>query len=190
MAADKVPSIVTSALSNNNERTVLSAVLGPGVTTPAHYHTEFAETFTLVKGTLSLFTSPDGKEETLKEHQLQIGESLTVPIGQVHTFKVGAEEATTTTTFEPGSLGFERAMLIMRGTQRDGTYQEFGTANEDSMLFLAVLSELTNTIQVGAVKEQMNELYKAKGDEIAAKKKELLEKYATDEQLKRGTEDY
>ena len=78
----------------------------------------------------------------------------------------------------------------MRGTQRDGTYQEFGVATEDNILFLAVLSELTNTNQVGAVKAHMDELYRTKGDEIAAKKEELLEKYATEEQLKRGTEDY
>lgn len=188
--ADKVPSIVTSSLSNNNERTVLSAILAPGTTTPPHFHTLFSETFTLVSGTLTLYTSPDGKEESLKAHELQTGESLTVPIGQLHTFKVGNIETKTTTTFEPGNLGFERAMLIMRGTQRDGTYQEFGEATEDNMLFLAVLSDLTNTNQVGAVKAHVDELYKTKGDEIAAKKKELLEKYATEEQLRRGTEDY
>jgi quercetin dioxygenase-like cupin family protein len=190
MAADKVPSIVISALSNNNERTVLSAILTSGTTTPPHYHTLFSETFALASGSLTLYTSPDGKEESLEAHELQIGESLTVPIGQLHTFKVGSTVTKITTTFEPGSLGFERAMLIMRGTQRDGTYQEFGVATEDNILFLAVLSELTNTNQVGAVKAHMDELYRTKGDEIAAKKEELLEKYATEEQLKRGTEDY
>lgn len=188
--ADKVPSIVTSALSNNGERTVLSSILAPGATTPAHFHTLFAETFTLVSGSLTLYTSPDGKEESLQARELQAGESLTVPIGQLHMFKVGDVAANTTTTFEPGNLGFERAMLIMRGTQRDGTYQEFGVANEDNMMFLAILSELTNTNQVGAVKAHMDQLYAAKGKEIAAKKKELLEKYATEEQLQRGTEDY
>jgi quercetin dioxygenase-like cupin family protein len=190
MAADKVPSIVTSALSNNNQRTVLSAILGPGATTPPHYHTDFAETFSLVSGSLTLLTSPDGQEDTLQEHKLEVGESLTVPIGQVHTFKVGDVESKVTTTFEPGSLGFERAMLIMRGTQRDGTYQAFGEANENNMLFLAVLSELTNTNPVGATKAHIDALYEAKGAEIATKKKELLEKYATEEQLKRGTEDF
>lgn len=188
--ADKVPSIATSALSNNNERTVLSAILGPGATTPPHYHNLFAETFTLVSGSLTISTSPDGKEESLKAHELQVGESVTVPIGQLHTFLVGDVEAKTLTTLEPGNLGFERAMLIMRGTQRDGTYQEFGVANEDNMLFLAVLSELTDTNQVGGVKAHMDQLYAAKGDAIASKKKELLEKYATEEHLKRGTEEY
>ncbi|RFU33307.1 hypothetical protein B7463_g3024, partial [Scytalidium lignicola] len=189
MAADKVPSIVTSALSNHNERTVLSSVLAPGATTPAHYHTEFSETFTLKSGSLTIYTASDHSEKSLQPRELKIGESVTVPTGQLHTFKAGDVETKTTVTFEPGSLNFERAMLIMRGTQRDGTYQEFGIPTPENMVFLAVLGELTNTNQVGDVKVHMDALYAQKGDEIVAKKKELLGKYATEEQLKRGTED-
>lgn len=47
MAADKVSE---SALSNNDKRTVLTAILAPGATTFSHYHTLFFDTFTLLKG--------------------------------------------------------------------------------------------------------------------------------------------
>lgn len=80
-------------------------------------------------------------------------------------------------------------MLIMRGTQRDGTYQAFGEPNENNMLFLAVLSELTNTKPVVAKKAHIGTLYEAKGAGIAAKRNEFVENYATEEQLKCGTED-
>src|ERR1700761_701816 len=112
MAADKVPTIVESAQSNGNRRTVLSATLATGATAPPHYHTQFSETFKLVKGTLAVYMSPDMSEETLAAHALAIGESVTVPPGTLHTFRVSDEEAVTATTFEPRPLNFERAMLI------------------------------------------------------------------------------
>jgi len=54
------------------------------------------------------------------------------------------------------------------------------------MIFLAVLSELTDTHPVGQVKEMMDKLYESQKEDIEAKKRELLEKYATDEHLKNG----
>lgn len=48
MSADKIPTIVESALSNNNTRTVLTGELAPGATTFPHFHILFSETFTLL----------------------------------------------------------------------------------------------------------------------------------------------
>jgi quercetin dioxygenase-like cupin family protein len=70
MAADKVPSIIESALSNNNKRTVLHAVLGPGATTYPHYHSLFSETFTVHTGNLTVYTSPDMCEASYKPRTL------------------------------------------------------------------------------------------------------------------------
>ena len=186
MAADKVPSITESALSNNNKRTVLTAILAPGATAFPHYHTLFSETFTLLKGSLTVYTSPDMSEASLEAKTLQIGESVTIPPGKLHKFLVGEEEATNIVTLEPGSLDFERAMLIMRGTQRDGIYQEFGNPDENNLMFMAVLAELTNSNAIGEVKEMLDRLYASRGDEIQAKKMELLGKYASDEQLRQS----
>jgi quercetin dioxygenase-like cupin family protein len=181
MAADKVPSITESALSNDNKRTVLHAVLGPGATTYPHYHTLFSETFTLLKGPLAVYTSPDMSEASLEAKTLEVGESVTVPPKQLHYFLVGEGEVTVTMTFEPGALDFERAMLIMRGTQRDGIYQGY-----NDFVFMAVLGELTNSTGVGEAKKMLDELYASRRDEIQAKKTELLEKYASDEQLRKS----
>jgi mannose-6-phosphate isomerase-like protein (cupin superfamily) len=189
MAADKIPSIVESALSNANSRTRLHTILGPKATAPPHYHTLFSEKFTLLSGSLTVYTANDYSEASLKPKSLSIGESATVPIGTLHNFLAGEEGCTCSVEFAPGALSFERAMLIMRGTQKDGIYQEFGKPDESSMIFLAVLSELTDTHVVGHVKEMMDELYKSQKHEIEAKKKELLGKYATDEQLKNGVSD-
>lgn len=103
MAADKFPSITTSALSNNSQETVILSILGPGAATRPHYHSDVAKSFSLVSSCLFLFTSPDGKEDTLQEHKLEVGASLTVPIGQVYAFKAGDVESKVTTTFEPGA---------------------------------------------------------------------------------------
>ncbi len=179
MAADKVPTIIESALSNDNKRTVLHAVLGPGATTYPHYHTLFSETFTLHKGSLTVYTSPDMCEASMKAKSVGVGTSVTVMPKQLHYFLVGEEEVTVTMTFEPGALDFERAMLIMRGTQRDGIYQGY-----NDFIFMAVLGELTNSTGVGEAKEMLDGLYASRRKEIQAKKTELLGKYAPGERLR------
>lgn len=106
MAADKVPSITESALSNDNKRTVLHAVLGPGATTYPHYHTLFSETFTLHKGPLTVYTSPDMSEASLEAKTLEVGESVTVPPKQLHYFLVGGGGSNRHDDLRTRSLGF------------------------------------------------------------------------------------
>jgi len=118
MKIDKIPSIVESALSNGHARTRLHSILAPGATTPPHFHTLFSETFTLLSGSLTVFTADDLSESSLKPKSLNIGESATVPIGTLHNFLAGEEGCTCSVEFIPGALEFERAMLIMRGTQK------------------------------------------------------------------------
>ena len=183
MAPDKIPTITESTLSNENARTVLHALLAPGATTFPHYHTLFSETFTLLTGSMTVFTSPDMTETALEAKVLQIGESITVPPGQLHNFLVGDEETTNQVTFEPGNLDFERAMLIMRGMQSDRVYQEHGNPAEANPVYMAVMGELLNAGVVGEMKEMMSGLYASRGDEIQAMKRELLVKYASDEQM-------
>ena len=178
MAADKVPSIIESALSNDNKRTVLHATLAPGATTFPHYHTLFSETFRLDKGSLTVYKSTDMSEASLEAKVLGLDESVTVSPKQLHYFLVEGAEATVTMTFKPGALDFERAILIMRGTQRDGTYQGY-----NDLIFMALLAELTDSTGVGDTKKVLDELYESRSDEIQGKKRQLLEKYASDEQL-------
>jgi hypothetical protein len=133
---------------------------------------------------MTVYTSPDLLESSFQAKELQIGESVTVQPGQLHKFLVGDEETTNKVTFEPGALDFERAMLIMRGTQRDGVYQEFSSQTADNAIFMAVLEELLNAFPTREVKEMLDGLRKAKRKEIEAKKKELVGKYASDKQMR------
>lgn len=181
---DKIPTVTESALSNNGARTVIHAILAPGATTYSHYHTLFSETFTLLSGSMSVYTSPDQSESSFQSKELKIGESVTVAPGQLHKFLIGEEETTNKVIFEPGTLDFERAILVMRGTQRDGIYQEFSSQTEDNAIFMAVMGELLNAFPVGEMKPILDGLYQVKGEAIAAKKKELVGKYASDEQLR------
>lgn len=184
MAADKIPTITESALSNDNARTVLHATLAPGATTFPHYHTLFSETFTLLTGSMTVYTSPDMTEASFEAKALKIGESITVPAGQLHNFLVGEEETTNKVVFEPGSLDFERAMLIMRGTQKDGIYQEHGSPTEDNMIYMSMMGELLNATAVGATKGMLDGLYASKGNEIQKTKMELVSRYASEEQMR------
>jgi hypothetical protein len=105
---------------------------------------------------------------------------VTVVPKQLHYFLVREEEVTVTMTFEPGALDLnERATLIMRGTQSDGTYQGY-----NDFIFMAVLGELTNSTGVGEAKDLLDGLYASRKTEIQAKKTELLGKYASDEHLR------
>lgn len=140
-------------------------------------------------GSLTLLIAPEGdlSESSLRPKELKVGESMTVPLGHLHTFKVGNLETKTTVTLEPGSVSFERAILIIQGTQKDGTYQEFGAPTPKSMPLLAVLGELTDTNTVGEVRKHLDRLYVERGGEIREKKKELVEKYATNKHLEKAS---
>jgi quercetin dioxygenase-like cupin family protein len=184
MAADKIPTIIESALSNNNIRTVLSADLAPSATTFPHYHTLFSETFTLLSGSLTVFISPDQTVESFQLHALEIGQSLTVPPLQLHNFLAGPAGASTRMTFTPGNLDFERAMLIMAGTQRDGIYQEHVSQTAENAIYMAVMGELLNASAVGEVKGGLDGLYAMKGKEIEVLKRELVERYASEEMMR------
>ncbi|KAI1615160.1 hypothetical protein EDD37DRAFT_649839 [Exophiala viscosa] len=183
MAADKIPTIIESALSNENARTVVLGDLAPAATTFPHYHNLFSETFTILAGSMTIYTSPDMTEASFEATVLAIGESITVPPGQLHNFLVGDEGASSKVTFEPGNLDFERAMLIIRGTQRDNLYQEHASMTEENAIYMAVMGELLNAGAVGELKAMMDGLYATKGDEIRGKRRELIAKYASDEQM-------
>lgn len=61
--------------------------------------------------------------------------------------------------FSPGSLGFEKTFLIMKGMQDDGIYEEFGPMqSETGAIFYAMLGELANTLFVGEPKEKLEPL--------------------------------
>ncbi|KAJ9637005.1 hypothetical protein H2204_004928 [Knufia peltigerae] len=187
MSADKVPAIVESSLTNNGQRTVVVSDLAPGAAAPPHYHTDFTETFTLIKGGMTVFLSPDMDEANLKPIPLEVGKPVTVPLNTLHSFIVPDEFTHVNVVFQPGSIGFEKTILIMRGMQEDHVYTNLSSPDsETGVMFYAVMSELTNTVFVGKAKSDMDELQDVKGKAIEATKQELVAKYASEQQLKQA----
>jgi quercetin dioxygenase-like cupin family protein len=184
MSTDKIPTITESALSNEHTRTIIHGTLAPGATTFPHYHTLFSETFTLLTGSMTIYTSPDLDTASFQAHLLAPGESFTVPPLQLHNFLVGDEETTSRVTFEPGNLDFERGMLIMAGTQRDGIYQGHFSQAEDNAVYMAVMGELLNATAVGETKVGLDKLYADRGEEVHAMKRKLVARYASEKHMR------
>ncbi len=184
MQADKVPSITESSLTNVGKRTTAESDLAVGAHAPAHYHTDFSEAFTLLSGSMTVWTSDDLKEESLQPIELEIGMEVRVPPNTLHKFLVN-EQAHVRVVFTPGTIGFERTLLLMRGTQKDGIYSQFSSPeSEKGAMFYSILGELTNTIFVGEAKTRLDSYRAAKGVEMETAKKDLVAKYASDEHLK------
>ncbi|OAL34967.1 hypothetical protein AYO20_05682 [Fonsecaea nubica] len=186
MNADKIPLVVESSLTNGGERTVIDSDLAPGASAPSHYHTDFTETFTLVSGSMTVWTSEDLDEANFRPIELEVGKAVPVPPNTLHKFLVN-EQSRVHVVMSPGTLGFERTILIMRGTQADGTYTQFSSPETESgATFYCVLGDLTNTIFVGEAKAHLDALLAAKGTEVESIKQELISKYASDEHLKKA----
>jgi quercetin dioxygenase-like cupin family protein len=187
MAADKVPILTQSALATDGRITTADSDLAPGARAPPHYHTAFAETFILVSGGMTVYTSPDLNEANLIPQELEVGKPVIIPQNTLHSFIIPKEHTKVKVEFAPGNLGFEKTFLIMKGMQDDGSYEEFGSMqSENGAIFNAILGDLTNTLFVGETKEKLESLYAVKGAEIEAKKQELIARYASDEQHKRA----
>lgn len=186
MQADKVPTIIESSLTNGGTRTVVESDLARGASAPPHYHTDFTEAFTLLNGSMTVWTSGDMNEENLKPIELEVGKEVPVPPNTLHKFLVN-DQCQVKVVFTPGTIGFERTLLVMRGTQEDGSYKDFSSPeSEKGAMFYSILGGLTNTIFVGEAKTRLDAFQAAKSSEIEATKRELIAKYASDQHLKKA----
>jgi quercetin dioxygenase-like cupin family protein len=186
MDADKVPTIIESSLTNGGKRTVVESDLAPGAQAPPHYHTDFTEAFTLLSGSMTVWTSDDFNEENLKPIELEIGKEVPVPPRTLHKFLVN-DKCQVKVVFTPGTIGFERTLLLMRGLQRDGIYDQFSSPTSDKgATFYSILGELTNTVFVGEAKTRLDAFQAANKVEIETTKQELVQKYASDQHLQQA----
>lgn len=120
----------------------LEMSVAPGTGTPAHAHHQFAETFTVLDGELTVTVS----DQTLV---LRTGDSATVQPGQSHGFQnKTANVCHIRVKLEPGNARFEEAMLVYYGLMRDGLASRSGTPKRigDLALFL----HLSDSNMVGA----------------------------------------
>ena len=118
-------------------RTVLDMEVAPGGGNTLHYHTSFAEHFTVISGEFSV--------QIGKEHfKLKLGKSAVAPIGSLHRwYNTTQEAALVRVELRPGSIGFERSLQIAYGLARDGCMNKQGLPK--SIVHMALLVELADT---------------------------------------------
>lgn len=113
----------------------------PGEKTPWHYHTLFAETFKILKGTLKV-----GKGNNI--YHLKQGDTVTINPGEKHFYhNVAEDECIVEATLSPGNKNFENSLLILKGLAKDGLASAAGTPKKLSDLALFVY--LNNSKMVG-----------------------------------------
>ena len=171
-----------STTQNGGARTIFIEHMTPGTTVPPHYHTRFAETFDLLSGSISVYSSTTPDLDTLEAsvRPVEIGKTASVEPGLYHKYEVGAEQTELRVILTPGDADFERALMIMNGLNADGKLA--GMA--DSVLLMAVAMELCNAHIIGPAAEMLEDVKMEKNDEVKALRKELLGKYDTEEALK------
>ncbi len=187
MESDKIPEIAESSLGNDGKRTVAMVDFSAGASAPPHYHTDYSETFELIKGGMTVMLAADMNVENLKPIQLEPGKPVTIPINTLHAFKVTENQTQVRITFEPGSLGWEKIILIMQGATRDGIFHKFSSSEtEAGAPFLSILGEFSNTIFVGEAFDQIEAYRSQNGTQIDSLKADLVAKYATEAHLKKA----
>lgn len=171
-----------STTQNGGARTIFIERMTPGTTVPPHYHTRFSETFDLISGSISVYTSttPDLDQLEASVRSVEIGTTADVEPGVYHKYKVGEEQTVLRVILTPGDADFERTLMIMNGLNADG---ELAGISE-SVLFSAVVMELCDANVIGPVADMLEVVKAEKKDEIEALWKELLGKYDTEEALK------
>ncbi len=125
-----------TAQSTNGRMSTLQVKLMPRGGTPMHYHTEFAETFIVTEGILTI---------TLRNRivHLRAGEKFVVEKKQWHRFSNELlKPVLFTTIIEPGSTGFENALRILYGLA--GAYKTDARGIPRNPLALAVVSRISN----------------------------------------------
>lgn len=136
--------ILESAGTDGASVSVLEMSISPGTGTPAHAHHQFAETFTVLAGELSVTVNG-------QTHLLHAGESATVDPGMTHGFQnTTTDMCHIRVRIEPGNVNFESAMLIYYGLMRDGRANRSGTPKHPGDL--ALFLHLSDSNLVGAAR--------------------------------------
>jgi len=81
----------------------------------------------------------------------------------------------------PGDADFERLLKILTELAADGELEKMG----NSVVLMAVIFGLSDAHPIGLVEDMLNGVKQEKREEIERLRKELLEKYDTEEGLRR-----
>jgi mannose-6-phosphate isomerase-like protein (cupin superfamily) len=177
--------IEESTTQNGGAHTIFIETMPPGTTVPPHFHTRFAETFDLIRGSITVYTSttPDLNVLGTSAKELEVGRPVTVEPQLYHTYRVGGtgddDLATVRVVLTPGDPDFERLLKILNGLDGDGDLEGVG----DSVVLMAVIMGLSDAHAIGPAKDLLDGVRAEKAEEIEALKTKLLQKYDTEEAL-------
>ncbi|QKX56753.1 uncharacterized protein TRUGW13939_03860 [Talaromyces rugulosus] len=172
-----------SASLNGGARTVFIESMAPGTTVPPHFHNRFAETFDLISGSISVYSSAKPDLDLLEAsiQDLEVGKKVTVEPGRFHKYLVcGEEQAVLRAIITPGDTDFERLLKILNGLSADGELESMG----DSVILMAVIMGLGDAHLIGPAKDMLEGVKIEKKDEIEELRMKLLAKYDTEEALR------
>ena len=169
---DKVGYVRESCTANGGQRSVIHGIFAPGAGAPTHYHERFDETFEVVDGALSVWTGA-------RRIELTSGQRVTADRGVRHRFKNESQvNAVVDVIIEPGWLGFEQNIHILRGLQAEGRIEQFSKLTLAMVPIAMILGDLNDTHLVGlpAVLLATVSVFLSKR-KIAAQSEELLARY-------------
>lgn len=164
----KLPYLIESGESNGGRRTVLRAWFHAGASVQPHFHTEFEETFRITEG--EMLIEVDGNQQVLKA-----GDSIKIPPRAVHSFSM-LSLSVAEIILKPAHPGFEQAMAVLAGTQKDDTFQT-GLLEDMNLVQMAIIADLTNTTYVGETGQLLLDFYNKTGEMISGIKTQWIEKY-------------
>lgn len=180
-----------STTQNNGARTIFIEHMTPGTTVPPHYHSQFSETFDLISGSMKVYQvlsvddsskSPDSLAALeASAQELKVGTTVTVQPGVYHKYLVGEDATVLRAVVEPGYADFERLLMILNGLAEDGRLEALG----DSVVLMAMIMGLSDAHLIGEAGEMLKKVREEKSEEIEELRRELLEKYDNEEQLKK-----
>jgi quercetin dioxygenase-like cupin family protein len=132
---------VQTAQESGGSRTVLDLEIAPGGGNMLHYHTTFAEHFTVMSGEF-------GVQIGQEKFTLQPCESAVVPPMMLHRwYNIAQNTAMVRVEILPGSTGFESTLQISYGLARDDLVNKQGLPK--NIIHLASLIEMSDTIVPG-----------------------------------------
>ena len=168
-SAGNITTFAAKAHETDGAYTLLDIELKPGGENAVHYHEAFAETFTAVSGTLGI--TLDGEEVLLDE-----GESATAPVGTSHNFFNPTDETIRfEVKIEPGHEGFERALYMLYGLDRDGKVSEDGFDNIYHTALFVMMSDTRGDGALRVMRPLFNRLA-GRAQELGIED-ELMERY-------------
>jgi quercetin dioxygenase-like cupin family protein len=159
-----------TSTETNGEFTLMEVVIGPKGGNPLHYHTRFAETFTVIDGLLNVQVND-------KKLRLGPGHTATAPANSRHRFyNTSGKPVRFTVELRPASKGFENVLRIAFGLAQDGKAGPNGMPK--SFVHNGILMNMGEGYFVG-VFSLLEKVFRLFGRSEKARRiqKELLKKY-------------